>query len=54
MFASRRVTLNACALALQVRVDFGRKRASFYTKTDGRLKIHPGSVNALNNHLMQR
>lgn len=28
-------------------MDFGKKRPSFYTKDDGPLKLHPGSVNAL-------
>jgi hypothetical protein len=31
----------------QVRVDWGKKQPKFYTKDDGALKLHPGSVNAL-------
>ncbi len=34
-------------LLTQVRVDWGKKQPKFFTKDDGALKLHPGSVNAL-------
>lgn len=30
-----------------MRVDYGKKRAKFFTKDDGAIKLHPGSVNAM-------
>lgn len=28
-------------------MDYGKKRAKFFTKDDGMLKLHPGSVNSM-------